>query len=343
TERVLQPHLPPRQSFQPYCVQLKQGMTCKSRAFDQQLVTMGYERVNLVETEGQWSRRGDIVDIFPVAAELPVRLEWFGDDLEKIREFDAATQRSLDKIDQVVLTPTDFRHWDIFGENDLINQDDQEKLQFVSLLDYLPDNTLIAIDEPDLCVAHGNQWHSFAEEEWLKLEENIVKKIPKLHRTFAESLGEVSLFTHLYLSELNKVNSVENITYSLNLASRPLPVMPHQYAKVAETIRQEREKRFSTFLISAQPSRTVALLQEHDCPSQFIPNPKDYPAIDKLQIQHTPIALKYHGIAELEGFVLPTFRLVVITDRELYGQHALATPTYIRKRRQATSKQVDPN
>ena len=343
TERALQPHLPPRQSFQPYCVQLQQAMTCKSRAFDEQLVTMGYERVNLVETEGQWSRRGDIVDIFPVAAELPVRLEWFGDELEKIREFDASTQRSLDKIDQVVLTPTDFRHWDIFGENDLVNQDDQEALQFVSLLDYLPDNTLIAIDEPDLCVAHGNQWHSFAEEEWLKLDENIVKKIPKLHRTFAESLGEVSLFTHLYLSELNKVTSLENISYSLNLASRPLPVMPHQYAKVAETIRQEREKRFSTFLISAQPSRTVALLQEHDCPSQFIPNPKDYPAIDKLQIQHTPIALKYHGIAELEGFVLPTFRLVVITDRELYGQHALATPTYIRKRRQATSKQVDPN
>jgi len=39
-------------------------------------------------------------------------------------------------------------------------------------------------------------------------------------------------------------------------------------------------------------------LQEHD-PAQFIPQPRDYQAIDKLQIQHTPVALKYSGLAEL--------------------------------------------
>jgi len=72
------------------------------------------KRVPLVEMEGQWSRRGDIVDVFPVSSELPVRLEWFGDELEQIREFDPATQRSttvkersvsgaLDKIDQLIL------------------------------------------------------------------------------------------------------------------------------------------------------------------------------------------------------------------------------------------------
>ena len=38
---------------------------------------MGYERVNLVEIEGQWAKRGDLIDIFPVSAELPIRLEFF--------------------------------------------------------------------------------------------------------------------------------------------------------------------------------------------------------------------------------------------------------------------------
>ena len=56
-----------------------------------------------------------------------------------------------------------------------------------------------------------------------------------------------------------------------------------------------------------------------------------------------PVAVKYSGLAELEGFVLPTFRLVVVTDREFFGQHTLATPSYVRKRRRAASKQVDPN
>ena len=108
TERALQPHLPPRSAFEPYCLTLNRGAVQDSKILDRQLVSMGYDRVTLVETEGQWSRRGDIVDVFPVAAELPVRLEWFGDNLDQIREFDPSSQRSLDKVDRLVLTPTNF-------------------------------------------------------------------------------------------------------------------------------------------------------------------------------------------------------------------------------------------
>ena len=69
---------------------------------------MGYERVSSIEQEGRLSRRGDIVDVFPVSSELPVRLEFFGEELDKLREFDPASQRSLDPIDQLQLTPTGF-------------------------------------------------------------------------------------------------------------------------------------------------------------------------------------------------------------------------------------------
>ena len=141
----------------------------------------------------------------------------------------------------------------------------------------------------------------------------------------------------MYLSELAEENG------GLNLSSRPVPAIPHQFGKLAETLREERDRKFSIWLISAQPSRSVALLQEHDCPAQFVPNPRDAIAIDKFQSQQTPVALKYSGLAELEGFILPTFRLVVVTDREFFGQHSLATPSYVRKRRRAASKQVDPN
>ncbi|MDE5111341.1 MAG: transcription-repair coupling factor, partial [Trichodesmium sp. St7_bin2_1] len=310
------------------------GLECLS--LDKKLVQMGYERVPLVESEGQWSRRGDIIDVFPVASEFPVRLEWFGDELRQIREFDPSTQRSLDKIAKIVLTPRDFSQWG------LGNLESMRDSKFASLLDYLPENTLIAIDEPDQCAAHGDRWFELIEENWQQL--NSSRPLPKIHRTFADSQAEVELFPRLYLSELSKeTKTTSSVPYTLNLASRPLPVMPHQYAKLAENLRQERERKHSVFLISAQPSRSVSLLQEHDCPAQFVPNPRDYSTIDKLQTQYTPVALKYSGLAELEGFVLPTLRLAVITDREFYGQHTLATPTYIRKRRQPASKQVDPN
>ncbi|MFE1743895.1 transcription-repair coupling factor [Coleofasciculus sp. H7-2] len=360
TERALQLHLPPPEAFKPYCVTLERGQSWDLDAFSKKVATLGYERVPLVEMEGQWSRRGDIIDVFPVAAELPVRLEWFGDELDQMREFDPATQRSLDKIERLVLTPTDFSPivraaLEAMNREDAKNakeerEEEQEKstrrllgVAFehpASLLDYLPENTLIAIDEPEQCRAHSDRWVEHAEEQWAIANDN--EQLPKIHRNFDESLAAAECFKRLYLSELVE-SSVLNPSSALNLASRPVPVTPHQFAKIAETLRKERDRSFSIWIVSAQPSRSVSLLQEHDCPAQFVPNPHDYPAIDKLQIQKTPVAVKYSGIAELEGFILPTFRLVVVTDREFFGQHSLTSPSYIRKRRRAASKQVDPN
>jgi transcription-repair coupling factor (superfamily II helicase) len=343
------------------------------------LARLGYERVPLVESEGQWSRRGEIVDIFPVSAELPVRLEWFGDDLEKMREFDPATQRSLDNLEHLVLTPTSFSPItlaaltpaQISAIKATLDPQEQEQLdagqapegmrrflglafdQPASVLDYLPANTLIALDEPEQCRGHSDRWFEHTQEHWQQVCQHFLSAagsgdrqsgldIPPLHRPFGEILQTLEDFERLYLSEIAESGRVDGST-ALNLASRPILAPPHQFAKLAEIIQGERDRHFGVWLLSAQPSRSVALLQEHDCPAQFVPNPLDFPAIDKLQNQRTPIALKYSGLAELEGFVLPTFRLVVITDREFFGQHTLATPSYVRKRRRAVSKQVDPN
>ncbi|MEZ2278267.1 MAG: transcription-repair coupling factor [Microcoleus sp.] len=375
TARALQCHLPPPAAFAPYCLTLARGMVQDSKILDRQLASMGYDRVSLVEMEGQWSRRGDIVDVFPVAAELPVRLEWFGDDLEQIREFDPSSQRSLDKIDRLVLTPTDFggivrgalgKRLSLLtnregakgakeepppappqGGNGEEGEEGEGKVikgllglafeQPASILDYLPSNTLVAIDEPAQCEAHCDRWFEGAREQW----ESLIVSVPKIHRSFAESMADVEAFPRLYLSEL--AESSVSVSGAINLASRPVPVMPHQFAKLSQMLREERDRGFSVFLVSAQPSRSVSLLSEHDCPAQFVVNPRDYLAIDKLLLQHIPVALKYSGLAELEGFILPTFRIVLICDREFYGQHSLATFSYVRKRRRAASKQVDPN
>ncbi len=376
TERSLQPHLPPPEVFQSYCLTLQQGMELTSKQLDESLAKLGYERVALVETEGQWSRRGDIVDIFPVSAELPVRLEWFGDELEKLKEFDPATQRSLDKLEHLLLTPTSFST--IIANSILENGKsiesylDDEELeallegnppegmrrflgiafnQPVSILDYLPENTLIAIDELEQCQAHSDRWSELAEFQWQSLEPSL----PKIHAEFQSGLAKTDKFNCIYLSEIAEEKPRLNIAKPdavsvYNLQARPIPTTPNQFAKLAGILRGKREiysgmtlEKYQTWLISAQPSRSTSLLQEHDCPVQFIPNPQDFRAIEKAHIQSTAVAVKYSGLAELEGFILPTYRIVIVTDKEFFGQQTLATSGYIRKRRRATSKKVDLN
>jgi transcription-repair coupling factor (superfamily II helicase) len=374
TERSLQPHLPPPEVFQSYCLTLRKGMELDSSQLHESLARLGYERVALVETEGQWSGRGDIVDIFPVSAELPVRLDWFGDELEQLKEFDPANQRSLDKIEQLLLTPTSFSTIIANSileqgksiENYLTDAELEALLegktsegmrrflgiafdQPASIIDYLPENTLIAFDELEQCQAHSDRWLELAESQW----QNIQPSLPKIHGSFQSCLLNTDKFNCIYFSEIAEVAPCLDIPNPdavavHNLQARPIPTTPNQFAKLAGILRGKREiysgmtlEKYQQWLISAQPSRSASLLQEHDCPVQFIPNNHDFRAIEKAQIQNTAVALKYSGLAELEGFILPTYRLVVITDKEFFGQHTLATSGYIRKRRRATSKKVD--
>ncbi|HYA18137.1 MAG TPA: transcription-repair coupling factor [Bryobacteraceae bacterium] len=74
------------------------------------LESVGYEKTDPVEMAGQYSIRGGILDVFPPEQEQPVRVEFFGDEIESIRRFDASTQRSIHKLNECQLEPlTEFQ------------------------------------------------------------------------------------------------------------------------------------------------------------------------------------------------------------------------------------------
>ncbi len=70
-----------------------------------QLAEIGYNRMPVVEREGDFSVRGGIVDAWCPGEEFPVRAEFFGDELESLRAFDAATQRSIERLNEATLLP----------------------------------------------------------------------------------------------------------------------------------------------------------------------------------------------------------------------------------------------
>ena len=70
-----------------------------------ELAALGYQRTDRVEARGEFAIRGGIVDLFPAQADTPVRLDFWGDHLEEVREFSVASQRSMDVVPEVTAYP----------------------------------------------------------------------------------------------------------------------------------------------------------------------------------------------------------------------------------------------
>jgi len=94
-----------KEEFKRYIKNIAVGDKVEFEKFISELIYMGYERVEMVEGKGEFAVRGGIVDIFPVAASNMLRIEFWDDDIDSIREVNPDTQRSLEKLDRVVINP----------------------------------------------------------------------------------------------------------------------------------------------------------------------------------------------------------------------------------------------
>ena len=86
-------------------LQLTRGQRIAHEAVVQRLLELDYDGEALCEAPGQYAVRGGIIDIYPVTADRPYRLDFFGDEIEDIRSFDPVTQRSADPVDAITIAP----------------------------------------------------------------------------------------------------------------------------------------------------------------------------------------------------------------------------------------------
>jgi transcription-repair coupling factor (superfamily II helicase) len=85
--------------------ELRSGARISQTALLHELLELGYVPAIEVAGKGEFARRGGIVDVFPPSADLPIRIESFGDEIESLRRFDPTDQRSVDRVDSIVLLP----------------------------------------------------------------------------------------------------------------------------------------------------------------------------------------------------------------------------------------------
>ena len=265
-------------------------------------VDIGYEPVSVVEASGQFSRRGGIIDIFPLAATLPVRIELFGDEVDTIRYFDPATQRSLGLTDGhespegVIIPPArevlpsaarDFV--EIWADEALPSEqslpswrDDLEQLRQgvafpnleyysplvyprpVTLLDYLPQEALVFVDDWDeLKVVAGEL---IAHAEQIAAEQSA---LPPGYRnplfTWEEIVSELEWWQPLVLGDgqAGEPPELDEPVYiELSEAFDPGPRYGGQVRPFLNQLKQTRREGERVVVFSRQATRLAELWGE---------------------------------------------------------------------------------
>ena len=105
TVEALQQRTLPPEAMDTACVELKQGITMDLNGLTETLVTAGYARCDQVEGVGQFALRGGILDVFAPGMEQPVRVEFWGDEVDTMGCFDSITQRRTENVERALLLP----------------------------------------------------------------------------------------------------------------------------------------------------------------------------------------------------------------------------------------------
>lgn len=189
---------------------IKEGEEIDHDTISEKLFKAGFENVDFVAEPGQYAVRGGVIDIFSYSNNQPYRLSFFGDEVEKINIFDCNTQLSIQRLESV----------EIFA--DLVAGDGNEDV--VSILELLPDNTLLWLDSSD----------SYKDRDFF----NLTKRFRKVFM-------EVPLGLH----EVNPVR--------FNIS--PQPVFNKNFELLAIDIKQKMESGYTVYIYGEKRSQLERL------------------------------------------------------------------------------------
>ena len=146
-------YLPPVEVFKELCFKLKVGQTINLSSLKRSLIKAGYTQVNKIDQSLQFASRGDVLDIYSVNYEDPIRIEFFDDEIESIRFFDLATQTSKEKVDKIKILPANdyiFTDKDLKGTTEKIHHQLELDKEFVHPADFSNLLNLVDTDITDI-------------------------------------------------------------------------------------------------------------------------------------------------------------------------------------------------
>lgn len=286
-EKVISP-----EAFSACAITITKGMELSMESLREQLLENGYTEVKFVDHPGEMAIRGGIFDIFPFSGDYPVRLEFFGDEIESIRHFAPDSQRSISFLRQVRIVPN----------TSAFNQTGRNHL-----LTYFPEDTLyITVDFPLVCSETDRQFE-LADDIYGALNrqktQNDGPEIagPSDLYITGESLKKY-LLSHpvIFAGTLPPDDAKPEYTHSLNAS--PQPEFNSTVKLVRDSVTAHTADGILTYILcdnAGQRDRLEELIGEPDA-----------------TLNYTLSVETLH-----EGFVAEDAKIAVYTDHQIFNRY----------------------
>lgn len=296
TPAALAPALLPPEEFRARTFRLAAGEGVDRTVLLERVQTAGYERVETVVEVGQWSLRGGIVDIFSPARREPVRIEFFGDEVESLRAFDPTTQRSVETVASLDVIP-------LAGKVE----------PGATIFDYLPASAPVVLDDPTLLEAPPDDAPSpvplaelTAGRQQIRLGLLAVTPDPGRSPTHALGVGPRPPDPGRFTLETRSIGSFRG-----------------QFRRLAAELTQWLAEGFRVRVVcqdQVQAQRVTQILREH---------------LLEPTASGTLWGAQGLGLLTGEcssGFCIPALGLILLTEEEIFGarRRSLKRPLYQR-------------
>ncbi len=309
--KTLLEKFPDAEFYKKNSINLKVGDEIDVREIAQKFVDLGYKHSTMVSDIGEFSIRGDIIDIFSLDKNA-VRIELWGDEIVDIRYFNNETQKSIEKVKSAKIMPL-YKFTLNDGIPDVIKKDDEEGYfegidvyqsyfndNLVSVLDYLKDYVLVYDETSELYAKYEYVDKNFEEQlqENLKLGLNIELK-SRNHVTFEEFIQKSAGFFKVALNNFLDSEMDDVVEFD----SQPVQSFGANLDEIASFIHKYQQS-------SAESPNSYRVVIATDYPER----------VKEILSERNIFDIEYNESISSAGSILNDFKTVILTDRELFNK-----------------------
>jgi len=248
-------------------------------------IIQNYNPVRFVERPGEFASRGGILDVYPFSGDYPIRLEFFGDEVDSIREFEPDSQRSVAFLNSARFVPN-------VSE---LNSEEKD-----SLFNYLQKDILLIEHNPSLIHAKLEERFNQAQEAYSELADNT--KYPPPEQWFLSACEYETVTGSLRKIKTGAFSEERNNHFEIDLNISPHPQFNGSFKLLRQNISELSAENFTVYILcdnDGQKDRFEELLGE----------PSD--------------EFNYHLFTETlhEGFILRDEKIALYTDHQIFNRY----------------------